>query len=162
MQMAGLYHDGNDSDVDQEKPIWDDDVDIDDIIPPSQPPESSTSAKKKKKKKKKKDEDKDGGVDIDAMDADIVHEHNDEEDWDGTEEMRKRKLDEYMDEVYGLEFNDMVGFIVFHLWNFRIHTCCRRSQECLRVSNMLRLPHRHSRSHLPRSSWLQIRTSINT
>jgi hypothetical protein len=117
MQMAGLYHDGNDSDVDQEKPIWDDDVDIDDIIPPSQPPESSTSAKKKKKKKKKKDEDKDGGVDIDAMDADIVHEHNDEEDWDGTEEMRKRKLDEYMDEVYGLEFNDMVGFIVSHLWN---------------------------------------------
>ncbi|KAG1772093.1 hypothetical protein EDD22DRAFT_976667 [Suillus occidentalis] len=93
----------------EEKPIWDDDVDIDDIIPPSQLPESSTSAKKKKKKKKKKDEDKDGGVDIDAMDADIVHEHNDEEDWDGTEEMRKRKLDEYMDEVYGLEFNDMVA-----------------------------------------------------
>jgi hypothetical protein len=114
--MAGLYHDGNDSDVDQEKPVWDDDVDIDDIIPPSQPPESSTSAKKKKKKKKKKDEDKEGGVDIDAMDADIVHEYNDEEDWDGTEEMRKRKLDEYMDEVYGLEFNDMVGFILLHLW----------------------------------------------
>ncbi|KAG2741753.1 hypothetical protein P692DRAFT_20751277 [Suillus brevipes Sb2] len=109
MQMAGLYHDGNDSDVDQEKPVWDDDVDIDDIIPPSQPPESSTSAKKKKKKKKKKDEDKEGGVDIDAMDADIGHEYNDEEDWDGSEEMRKRKLDEYMDEVYGLEFNDMVA-----------------------------------------------------
>jgi protein KRI1 len=112
MQMAGLYHDGNDSDadIDQEKPIWDDDVDIDDIIPPSQPPESSSSSNKKKKKRKKnKDEDQEGGVDIDAMDADIVREYDDEEDWDGTEEMRKRKLDEYMDEVYGLEFNDMVA-----------------------------------------------------
>jgi protein KRI1 len=119
MQMAGLYHDGNDSDVDvdQEKPVWDDDVDIDDIIPPSQPPESSSSSKKKKKKKNK-DEDKDneGGVDIDAMDADVVPQYGGEEDWDGTEEMRKRKLDEYMDEVYGLEFNDMVGFIVSPLW----------------------------------------------
>ncbi|KAG2055514.1 hypothetical protein BDR06DRAFT_321017 [Suillus hirtellus] len=111
-QMAGLYHDVNDSDVDvdQEKPVWDDDVDIDDIIPPSHPAESSSSSNKKKKKKKKKknDEVDDEGVDIDAMDADVVREY-DEEEWDGTEEMRKRKLDEHMDEVYGLEFNDMVA-----------------------------------------------------
>ncbi|KAG1856903.1 KRI1-like family C-terminal-domain-containing protein [Suillus tomentosus] len=111
-QMAGLYHDVNDSDVDvdPEKPVWDDDVDIDDIIPPSHPAESSSSSNKKKKKKKKKknDEVDDEGVDIDAMDADVVREY-DEEEWDGTEEMRKRKLDEYMDEVYGLEFNDMVA-----------------------------------------------------
>lgn len=108
-QMAGLYHDGNDSDV-AEKPVWDDDINIDDIIPPSQPAESSSSSKKKKKKKRKnKDENNDEGVDIDAMDADVVREYDDEEDWDGTEEMRKRKLDEYMDEVYGLEFNDMVA-----------------------------------------------------
>jgi len=109
--MAGLYGDGNDSDVDEEKPVWDDDIDVEDIIPPSQPAESSSSSKKKKKKKKKKDEDHDEGVDIDAMDADVVHTYDDEE-WDGTEEMRKRKLDEYMDEVYGLEFNDMVGFLL--------------------------------------------------
>ncbi|KAG1739083.1 KRI1-like family C-terminal-domain-containing protein [Suillus paluster] len=109
-QMTGLYGDGDDSDLDQEKPVWDDDVNIDDIIPPSQPAESSSSSnKKKKKKKKKKDEDNDEGVDIDAMDADVVRTHDDEEEWDGTEEMRKRKLDEYMDEVYGLEFNDMVA-----------------------------------------------------
>lgn len=111
MQMAGLYHDDNDSDVnvDQEKPVWDDDVDIGDIIPLSQPAESSSSSKKKKKKKKNKDEVNDDGVDVDAMDADAVREYDDDEEWDGTEEMRKRKLDEYMDEVYGLEFNDMVA-----------------------------------------------------
>lgn len=111
VQMAGLYHDGDDSDIDadQEKPVWDDDVNIDDIIPPSQPAESSSSSKKKKKKKKKnKDNGNDEGVDVEAMDADVVREY-DEEEWDGTEEMRKRKLDEYMDEVYGLEFNDMVA-----------------------------------------------------
>ncbi|KAG1836085.1 KRI1-like family C-terminal-domain-containing protein [Suillus subalutaceus] len=112
VQMAGLYHDGEDSDIDadQEKPVWDDDVNIDDIIP-SQPAESSSSSKKKKKKKKKKDnDDDDEGVDINTMDADVVREY-DEEEWDGTEEMRKRKLDEYMDEVYGLDFNDMVAGI---------------------------------------------------
>ncbi|KAG2133678.1 KRI1-like family C-terminal-domain-containing protein [Suillus bovinus] len=109
MQMAGLYHDFNDSD-DQEKPVWDDDINVDDIIPCSGSAEPSSSSNKKKKKKKKKtnDEADDQGVDIDTMDADVVRNY-DEEEWDGTEEMRKRKLDEYMDEVYGLEFNDMVA-----------------------------------------------------
>jgi len=51
-----------------------------------------------------------GGVDLDEMDADVQQVRgDDDEEWDGTEEMRKRKLEEYMDEVYGLEFNDMVG-----------------------------------------------------
>ncbi|OAX42826.1 hypothetical protein K503DRAFT_766440 [Rhizopogon vinicolor AM-OR11-026] len=115
-QMAGLYGEGDDSDIDQEKPVWDDDVDVDvdvdDIILPSQPAESSSSSSKKKKKKKKSKDNEDGdegGVDIDAMDADVERTYDDEEEWDGTEEMRKRKLDEYMDEVYGLEFNDMVA-----------------------------------------------------
>jgi protein KRI1 len=116
--MTGLYGDGDDSDIDQEKPIWDDDIDVDDIIPLSQPAGNSLSSSKKKKKKKKgkhNDEDE-GGVDIDAMDADVERTYDDEEEeWDGTEEMRKRKLDEYMDEVYGLEFNDMVGLFLFTL-----------------------------------------------
>ncbi|KAJ3562423.1 hypothetical protein NP233_g9584 [Leucocoprinus birnbaumii] len=46
------------------------------------------------------------------MDADVIaykKELGEEEEWDGTEEMRKRKLDEYMEEIYNLEFNDMVG-----------------------------------------------------
>jgi len=116
--MAGLY--GDDSDIDQEKPVWDDDIDVDDIIP-SQPTASSSSSNKKKKKKKKNNDNgnDEGGVDIDAMDADVERMYDDEEEWDGTEEMRKRKLDEYMDEVYGLEFNDMVGFFLLAFERFR-------------------------------------------
>lgn len=52
----------------------------------------------------------DRGVDPEEMDADVERPPTleDEEEWDGTEEMRKRKLEEYMDEIYGLDFNDMV------------------------------------------------------
>ncbi|KAF4563110.1 hypothetical protein EYR40_007168 [Pleurotus pulmonarius] len=105
-QMAGIYDDGNDE-VDDEKPHWDNDIDIGDI-PLDDEPVASTSQKKKKKKKGKKDADDeaDEGVPMDLMDADV---EQDEEEWDGTEEMRKKKLDEYMDEIYGLEFNDLVG-----------------------------------------------------
>ncbi|KAF4598798.1 hypothetical protein EYR38_007206 [Pleurotus pulmonarius] len=105
-QMAGIYDDGDDE-VDDEKPHWDNDIDIGDI-PLDDEPVASTSQKKKKKKKGKKDADDeaDAGVPMDLMDADI---EQDEEEWDGTEEMRKKKLDEYMDEIYGLEFNDLVG-----------------------------------------------------
>jgi hypothetical protein len=125
--MTGLYGAGDDSDIDQEKPVWEDDIDVDDIMP-SQPAESSSSSSKKKKQKKKKNKDKanedEGGVDIDAMDADVEPTYDDEEEWDGTEEMRKRKLDEYMDEVYGLEFNDMVGVFSFYLLLKKIVDAC--------------------------------------
>ncbi|TDL23117.1 Krr1-domain-containing protein [Rickenella mellea] len=117
-QMAGIYGDDEQleedaDDVDVEKPTWDDDIDITDIVPPVTATESHvTSQSKKKKKKKKRDEeamDLDG-VDVDAMDADVeMPVVDEEEEWDGTEEMRKQKVDEYMDELYGLEFNDMVG-----------------------------------------------------
>ena len=50
------------------------------------------------------------GVDVDAMDAEVPQEE-DQEEWDGTEEMRKRKAQEYMDEVYGMDFNDMVYLV---------------------------------------------------
>ncbi|KAF7294012.1 Kri1-C domain-containing protein [Mycena kentingensis (nom. inval.)] len=33
----------------------------------------------------------------------------DDEEWDGTEEMRKRKLKQWVDEIYALDFNDIVG-----------------------------------------------------
>ena len=105
--MSKVYGelDGGDFDGDLEKPVWDDDIDIDDIAP-----ELSEKSKKKKKKKKNKHEDEeDDGVDLDEMDADAKPVGDDEQ-WDGTEEMRKKKLDEYMDELYGLEFNDMVSF----------------------------------------------------
>ena len=32
-----------------------------------------------------------------------------EEEWDGTEEMRKKVLNKYMDEIYGMDFNDVVS-----------------------------------------------------
>ncbi|KAG5650999.1 hypothetical protein H0H81_010258 [Sphagnurus paluster] len=106
-QMAELY--GNDDVGDEEKPHWDDDIDIGEI--PLDDDEPIKKTKKKKKKKKGNDNDEeDAGVDVDAMDADVERIEDDEE-WDGTEEMRKRKLNEYMDEIYGLDFNDIVGDI---------------------------------------------------
>lgn len=117
--MMGLYGADDDDeliledDEDGEKPVWDDDIDIGDIAMLSED-EEIVVEKKKKKKKKKKGEDEaldDGAVDVDAMDAEV--EKDDDEEWDGTEEMRKKKLDEYMDEIYGLDFNDMVFFLVF-------------------------------------------------
>ncbi|PCH35775.1 hypothetical protein WOLCODRAFT_126307 [Wolfiporia cocos MD-104 SS10] len=113
-QMAELYEKEESADIDDdEKPQWDDDINIDDIVPP-EPEHEAAESKKKKKKKKKKDVEEggidEGGVDVDEMDAEVQqYKGDDDEEWDGTEEMRKRKLDEYMDEVYGLEFNDMVG-----------------------------------------------------
>ena len=105
-QMSGLY--GTDDDVDVEKPQWDEDIDIEDIIPNhSEVSEPNAKKKKKKKKQAERGEESDLGVDVDTMDADVEKPVDDEE-WDGTEEMRKRKLDEYMDEIYGLDFNDMV------------------------------------------------------
>ncbi|RDB25162.1 Protein kri1 [Hypsizygus marmoreus] len=104
-QMAGLY--GEDEFNDDERPQWDDDIDIGDI-PMEEEDDSMKKSKKKKKKKKKDDEDDDMAVDIDEMDANVERMEDDDE-WDGTEEMRKRKLDEYMDEIYGLDFNGLVG-----------------------------------------------------
>jgi protein KRI1 len=85
---------------DDDRPQWADDIDITDLVPDF---ENEPSSKKKKKKKKGENaEDGFGAVDVDRMDADV------DEEWDGTEEMRKRNLDPYMDEIYELDFNDMV------------------------------------------------------
>ncbi|KAJ7188861.1 Krr1-domain-containing protein [Mycena filopes] len=118
-QMAGLYalNGGDEEDVDPaefeddgEKPTWGEEVDMGDIRMSPEAGSSRVEKKKKKKKKKKGGEEEDAGVDVDAMDADAVRAPgDDDEEWDGTEEMRKRKLDEWMDEVYALDFNDLVG-----------------------------------------------------
>lgn len=115
--MANIYGQdvGDILDEDLEKPTWDDDIDVADIVPPEDDQDEGPSDRKKKKKKKKKkgaDEEGQDGVNIDEMDADVER-FGDDEEWDGTEEMRKRKLDEYMDEIYGLEFNDMVRLTYF-------------------------------------------------
>lgn len=102
---------------DDEKPMWEDDIDVDDIIPPSGNEAPRASAAKERRKAKKKErkkrmrEDDDSAVDVDEMDADAPEDGGstwDGMEWDGTEEMRKRVLDQYMEELYGLEFNDMV------------------------------------------------------
>ncbi|KAF9219815.1 hypothetical protein BS17DRAFT_821454 [Gyrodon lividus] len=113
VQMAELYGGVGDNIVDNadmEKPTWDDDIDIDDIAPPAKT-KSKAELKKEKKKEKKRskkgredgdDQDEDIGVDADKMDADVDggwDEWDDGEEWMGTEEQRKSKVDAYMDEV---------------------------------------------------------------
>jgi protein KRI1 len=126
--------DGNDK-----KPAWDDDIDIDDIVPPSRDDARSSAAKERKKAKKKERkkrlrEDEVDAVDVDEMDADeLAHGGTrwDEVEWDGTEEMRKHVLDQYMEELYELEFNDMVRphslpaapHTTFTLAYFRLQGC---------------------------------------
>ena len=98
---------------DDDKPTWEDDIDIGDIVPEASRASAAKESKKAKKKERKKRmrEDEASAVDVDEMDADApTHGGNtwDEVEWDGTEEMRKHVLDQYMEELYGLEFNDMV------------------------------------------------------
>ena len=100
-QMAELYENEK---ADDKKPRWDEDIDIDVIIPDYKGPSHKST---KKKKKNGEGEASELGVDVDTMDADVNREVDDDE-WDGTEEMRKKRLDEYMDEIYGLDFIDMV------------------------------------------------------
>ncbi|GJJ08425.1 hypothetical protein Clacol_002641 [Clathrus columnatus] len=113
-QMAVLYE-GDEEAEEIEKPHWGDDIDIDDLLPKqTDNTEAKADPKKKKKHKKKKNEKilDEGGVDMDEMDADKDYiPDGEEEEWDGTEEMRKKKVQEYLDEIYGLEFNDIVGDI---------------------------------------------------
>ena len=131
-QMAGLFDrdaDGFEDDGagrdedglkfdDDGKPVWDDDDDIDigDIaLPDNDGVDVKPSRKEEKRKKKKKKKDQgndDNAVDVDAMDADaepVFQDDEDEEEWDGTEEMRKKVLKKYIDQLDALDFNDMVS-----------------------------------------------------
>ncbi|KIJ66021.1 hypothetical protein HYDPIDRAFT_110144 [Hydnomerulius pinastri MD-312] len=118
-QMAELYGGGDiGEDGDMEKPTWDDDIDIDDIVPSAKADSKKQKKKEKKKAKKGHDSDNDdAAVDIDDMDADADGgwngddgEWDDDDEWKGTEEERKRKVDAYMDEVVNrLGFNDITA-----------------------------------------------------
>ena len=121
-QMAEIYAQDNDEGFyDEEKPTWNDDIDIDDIVPP-------TASSSKKGKKNKKDGRK--GKTVDVVDEDYGVGEDDEaygedgewndEEWDGTEEMRKKKLQEYMDSLLELEFNDVVSAIRFQFNSLHI------------------------------------------
>ena len=109
-QMAEIYAQDDDGGFhDEDKPTWDDDIDIDDIVPP-------TASSSKEKKRNKKDRKKGKTADVEDEDHEMDEGHEaymeDEEwdvEWDGTEEMRKKKLQEYMDSLLELEFNDVVS-----------------------------------------------------
>ncbi|KAG8911983.1 hypothetical protein FRC01_005365 [Tulasnella sp. 417] len=138
-QMAAIYeNDALYDDENMEKPEWDDDDAIygedldaapdesrhddqvvnghgDDTLLPDgdqDKTEEAESGKKKRKKKKKKkgvEVQQDAGVDVNEMDAEVAQPEADDEEWDGTEEMRKRVLNKYLDDIYKLDFNDMVA-----------------------------------------------------
>ena len=96
-QMAGIYDQDDDGEFyDEEKPTWDDDINVDDIVPLV----ASSSKKKSKKDAKKRNA---------AVGEDEDYEMEEYGEWDGTEEMRKKKLQEYMDSLLELEFNDVVS-----------------------------------------------------
>lgn len=145
-QMTGIYVQDDGGDLyDEDKPTWDDDINIDDIAPPV----ASSSKKEKKSKKDKKKGKNTGNKDADygLGESDGAHGEGgewDEEEWDGTEEMRKKKLQEYMDSLLELEFNDMASVACLQLDHrfLSIHPC--RLPESPR--DLSTSPLHHSRS----------------
>lgn len=151
---------------DLDKPDWQDDDDIyppegdEDAIEPEQPPiedaaedeDAAGSSRKRKKKKKKKSGDtmETPVVDMSEMDADAQFQMPSsapvEEEWDGTEEMRKRVLDQYMDEIYKMDFNDMVCACHLRAATYvRLHLPgVIRSETCPPVSNTRPWPSRNT------------------
>lgn len=171
--MMGLYDEEGEGPVDDEKPSWDDDIDIGDIpewdVDDGLPKATSSSSKKEKKKKKKKggNAEDDMAVDIDEMDADAPmggfdEDGDDGEEWDGTEEMRKRKLDEYMNELYSMDFNDLVRSfpVLFPL----LHSLTPPSRSAVSqpASNTPPSSPPTTASPPPRSSWPQTPTSTSS
>lgn len=163
--MKELYEREADAgaDVDDEKPTWDDDIDIGDIVPPSENAdddhtEASSSKKKKRKKRKGGENDVDtAGVDIDDMDAEVERPRAEDGEWDGSEEMRKRALEKYMDELYELEFNDLVGIpsipllVLLLIERSRLATFLHDSNMPTSLLKLSGFPH-------PRSSWLRMQS----
>ena len=153
LQMAAMLveTDGTGGNGDDEKPTWDDDIDIDYIVPQSEKEarHASTSLDGKDRKKKKKEKKKTryvdiDGVDVEEMDADALQDDGNkwsEVEWDGTEEMRKRVLDQFMGELYALEFNDMVRLLPSLLHAPHAHTRGSfRSLACQLASDITQRP----------------------
>jgi len=155
-------------DGDAEKPLWDDEINTDDIVPPTNTKsKAELKRQKKKEKKKNKNADEDIGVDVNEMDADLGagadwgDEDVDEEEWRGTEEERKRKVDAYMDEVVNrLGFSGVVS--LFCLRTFTFTSKIYRPPTCLRVSTTsLWLP-KTMASRLRKSYLRRTRSSTHT
>lgn len=114
------------------KPVWDDDIDIDDIVPDFDkhdeayapggeaydPTEAGTSGKKSRaeRKKDKKKSKKGKGKDREEDNEDEVYANGGAAELDPEEldaiadpEERRRKIEQYMDEYYKLDYEDMVS-----------------------------------------------------
>ena len=140
-QMTGIYIQDNGGEFyDEEKPTWDDDINIDDIVPPAD------SSPKREKEKSKRDRKKRKGTCVEDGGDGVYEEEGgwEDEEWDGTEETRKEKLQEYMDSLLELEFNDVVSTTRSER-NYPVpNTRMRRSLGCPRdLGTQLR---HHSRS----------------
>ncbi|QRV84027.1 Kri1 family protein [Ceratobasidium sp. AG-Ba] len=118
-QMRALYGEGGEYEDDGEKPTWADDIDISDLVPSTSEPAADTSTKAGKKKKKRENmmttkSTTPVWILMRWTQMSSALRYSRMKKWDGTEEMRKRVLDKYMDEVYDLDFNDMVGDMPTH------------------------------------------------
>ena len=104
-QMADIYAgEGDDEEyIDSEKPTWDDDIDITDIVPPSP---KLTSSKSNQKNKKNQSDEEDIGVDIDEMDADALPSSSKKRKRPQTEEERAA-----LDALDSLDFTSLTGGI---------------------------------------------------
>lgn len=104
------------------KPIWDDDIDVSDIVPEEDyapggdaydPAEAGMSSKKsradRKKEKKQKKRDKGKGK-AEEAEAEAEETGLNEEDLDAIAdpEERRRRVEQYMEEYYKLDHEDMV------------------------------------------------------
>ena len=144
-QMAGIYAQNDNGEFhDEKKPTWDDDIDINDIVPPVASSYKERESKKDRKKGKKsgnRDENYTIGEDDEAYGEDGEW---DDEEWNGTEEMKNKKLQEYMDSLLELEFNDVVSAARSQHNGSASHHISRRSLESPRGLNMLPLRLRRS------------------
>ncbi|KAJ1670919.1 Ribosome biogenesis protein Kri1, partial [Coemansia sp. RSA 25] len=114
-KMDEMFGDG--AQVDLEKPTWDDDIDIGDLVSDGDEQPSSSSKKGKKAKKSKKgkradaiDDDNDFIMDADYLDGAGGTSATQSAAVDPAKrDQLKDKVSEYMDKYYQLDFEDIVG-----------------------------------------------------
>ncbi|KAJ2784876.1 Ribosome biogenesis protein Kri1 [Coemansia interrupta] len=116
-QMDTIFNENFYGHEDNEKPVWDDDIDIGDIVAAEENEKSSKKGKHGSKKGKKAathvDNDDDGDF---IMDADYLDDSQksaprvaDPEAIESSKSELKDKVSEYMDKYYQLDFEDVVG-----------------------------------------------------